>query len=366
MTQRFLSAVLGLSAFVASFLGQGAVARAQSDAFYAGKTLVIIVGLAPGGSADNFVRMFSPYLKKHIPGHPNIVVQNMPGAGGVLAFNYIFEKARPDGMTIIYSQWDPLAQALGNQALRARYDQYEYLGGISDIRVDYMRVDAVPGGARRPADIMKAKDIVIGAYASTDVAGTLAHLSLEALGVPHKVVTGYRGGADVFLAMQRGEVNFHNTSLATYRTRSKSFITSGEGIGIAYFTPSDADGNFEKSPHVIDMPAFQELYKEVHGHLPSGPLWDAFNWAVQQFGELNFIGLAPPGTPEPALAALRKGIEDAMKDPEFVAESTARNGLPFDYVGLERGKAVFRALSEVSPQILGTLRASIEAMGGSK
>ena len=129
----------------------------------------------------------------------------MPGAGGVLAFNYLYEKAKPDGLTLVFSLWDPLAQALGNQGLRARYDQYEYLGGISDIRVNYVRSDAAPGGIKKPADIMKAKDIAIGAYASTDVAGILAHLSLKTLGVQHQVVTGYRGGADVFLALQRGE-----------------------------------------------------------------------------------------------------------------------------------------------------------------
>ena len=121
-------------------------APVQAQEFYAGKTLTIIVGLAAGGSADTLVRLFTPHLKKHIPGEPSIVVQNMPGAGGVLAFNYIYEKAPKDGSQMILSLWDPLAQALGNQGLRARYDQFPYLGGIADVRVNYMRVDAVPGG----------------------------------------------------------------------------------------------------------------------------------------------------------------------------------------------------------------------------
>jgi tripartite-type tricarboxylate transporter receptor subunit TctC len=351
---------------VAGLACQSIAVRAQAPESFAGKTLTIIVGLAAGGSADTLVRAFTPHLRKHIPGQPNIVVQNMPGAGGVLSFNYIYEKAKPDGQTIIFTLWDPLAQALGNQGLRARYDQYEYLGGISDIRVNYMRVDAVPGGAKKPADLMRAKDISIGAYATTDVAGILAHLSLKTLGVPHQVVTGYRGGADVFLALQRGEVHMHNTSLATYRTRSKAFIASGEGMGVSYLVPSDPQGNFKRDPQVTDMPTFQDLYEEVHGKLPSGPLWDAFNWTVQQFGELAYVAMAPPGTPQPALAALRKGIEDAMHDPEFIAESTARNGLPFDYVGIDQGKAVFQALSGVSPEILGNLRASLDTMAGGK
>lgn len=339
-------------------------APVQAQDFYAGKTLTIIVGLAAGGSADTLVRLFTPHLKKHIPGDPSIVVQNMPGAGGVLAFNYIYEKAPKDGSQIILSLWDPLAQALGNQGLRARYDQYPYLGGIADVRVNYMRVDAAPGGFKTPADIMKAKNIIIGAYGTTDLSGILAHLSLKTLGVPHKIVTGYRGGADVFLALQRGEVNFHNTSLATYRTRSKGFITSGEGAGLAYLLASDEKGAYRRRSDVTDMPAFQDLYKDVHGKTPEGPLWNAFNWTVQQFGDLAYVGLAPPGAPEASLKILRKAIEDTMNDKDFIAESVQRNGLPFDYVGMEEGGKIFKSLSGVSPEIVSTLRESMENMGG--
>ena len=361
---RFFKLLAGSASICAALISQTLAARAED--YFAGKSLTILVGLAAGGSADTLVRAFSPYLRKHIPGQPNVVVQNMPGAGGVLAFNYLDEKARPDGQTIVFSLWDPLAQALGNQGLRARYDQYEYLGGISDIRVNYVRSDAAPGGIKKPADIMKAKDIAIGAYASTDVAGILAHLSLKTLGVQHQVVTGYRGGADVFLALQRGEVHAHNTSLATYRTRSAAFISSGEGFGLSYLTASDATGKFEKNPEIKDMPSFQELYQDVHGKLPSGPDWEALNWTVQQFGDLAYVGLAPPGTPEAALSALRKGVLDAMNDPEFVADSTKRNGLPFDYVSVSKGNAVFKSLSSVAPAVLATLKASIDTMAGTK
>jgi Tripartite tricarboxylate transporter family receptor len=350
------------AAFIMAAVGASGQALAQTSDVYAGKTLTVLVGLAAGGSADTLVRAFTPHLKRHIPGEPNIVVQNMPGAGGMVAFNYVYEKAAPDGSTIIFSLWDPLAQALSAKRLRARYDQYEFLGGISDLRVNYMRVDAVPGGMKTPADVMKAKDIAVGAYASTDVAGILAHLSLKTLGVPHKVVTGYRGGADVFLALQRGEVHVHNTSLPTFRTRSKAFITSGEGIGLSYLTPSNEKGEFTRRADVTDMPAFQDLYREVHGKLPSGPNWDALNWMVQQFGEIAYVGLAPPKTPEPALNALRKGIEATMADKAFIEESTKRNGLPFEYVSVKDGQQIFKALSNVSPTVLSTLRETLGSM----
>jgi tripartite-type tricarboxylate transporter receptor subunit TctC len=102
----------------------GHPAAAQQGDYYAGKTLRVIVGLEAGGTVDTFARTFSGYLRKHIPGNPTILVQNMPGAGGKTATNHVFERAAPDGLTMLYGPWDPLAQALGDQGLRARYEKF--------------------------------------------------------------------------------------------------------------------------------------------------------------------------------------------------------------------------------------------------
>jgi tripartite-type tricarboxylate transporter receptor subunit TctC len=334
-------------------------AVAQPAEFYAGKTLTIIVGLASGGTVDTFVRQFAGYLRKHIPGSPTIVVQNMPGAGGLLATNYLAERAPKDGSTIIYHLWDPLAQALGDKALRVRYESFEFLGGTSDTRVMYTRTDAVPGGLKAPADIRKADMLAIGALNSTDLSGLLPKLALEVLGIRHKLITGYRGGQDVFLALQRGEVHVHSTSIGTLRTRNASFLQSGEGMALAYLVVADKDGKFEPNPYIKEMPGFPALYREIHGKAPSGPTWDALNWMVQQVSDVMFVGLAPPGTPAPALEALRQAFPAAINDPEFVAHAVKTNGLPFTFVPVEKGKAVFAALAGVSPAVLDTVRKSI-------
>src|SRR5262245_4722703 len=130
-------------------------ASAQSDA-YVGKRLTVIVGVEAGGTIDTLARTFAAQLRKHIPGNPTIVVQNMPGAGSTIATNHVYERAAPDGLTILYNSWDPLAQALGDQLLRARYDRFEYLGGTGDIRVNYARTDTVPGGIKAPRRLVKA------------------------------------------------------------------------------------------------------------------------------------------------------------------------------------------------------------------
>ena len=148
------------------------------------------------------------------------------------------------------------AWRLGDQGLRARYENFEYLGGTGDIRVLYARTDMVPGGFKAPRDSEKADNVILGALNNTDISGLLPHLALDVLGVKHKMIVGYRGGNDVFLAMQRGEVGFHSTSISTFRSRNLGFIRSGQGIGIAYLVPVDSNGDYEKSQYVTEMPAF--------------------------------------------------------------------------------------------------------------
>jgi len=356
---RLAPSIGGWTIVVIAMLGLPSTIGAQSEPFFAGKTLRIIIGLDAGGTADVFARGFAVHLKKHIPGNPTIVVQNMPSAGGNSAINYLAERAAPDGLTIVYNPFHPLAQAFHDQALRTGYDKLDYVGANGDIRVDYMRTDAVPGGMKRPSDIMRAENVIVGQQSSTDFSGTLAHLTLQVLGVKNRRITGYRGGSDIFLAMQRGEVQYHNTSIGTFRTRSAAFVRAGEGIGVAYLVPVDANGNYERSKFVTEMPAFPDLYKEIHGKMPSGPTWDAFNWLTNQVGEMSFIGLAPPATAAEPLAALRLGFERASNDPAFIKESVARNGIAYSYVSVARGQAIIRSLADVSPEVLSTLRTAI-------
>jgi len=338
-----------------------APAAAQPGDFYAGKTLKILVGLEAGGTVDTLTRLFVGHLRKHIPGNPVIVIQNMPSAAGVGATNFVYEKAEPDGLTILFNSWDPLAQALGDQGMRARYENFEFVGGVGDIRVIYGRSDMVPGGIKKPADLMRAQNVILGSLNYTNQSGLLPHLALDVLGVKHRMIVGFRGGAGVFLAMQRGEVNIHSTSIATFRGRSGGFIKSGEGVGFAYLVPVDGRGRYQRNTLITEMPAFPDLYREVHGKMPSGSTWDAFNWLTNQIGELTYIAAAPPRTPAAPLAALRKGFEGVARDAAFEQDMLAKQGIPYSHVGAAQGRAILRALANVSPDVIATLRAATKA-----
>jgi tripartite-type tricarboxylate transporter receptor subunit TctC len=346
-----------------AWLATSGVAFAQSTDFYAGKTLTIIVGLASGGTVDTFVRALTPHLRKHIVGNPLIVVQNMPGAGGLLATNFINERATPDGLTASYGPWDPLAQALGHTNLRVRYEQLQYYGGFADTRVLYARTDTVPGGIKAPADIMKAPIVAVGAQNATDLSGLLSAVALDLLGIKNKFVMGYRGGTEIFLALQRGEVQMHNTSIGTFRTRNASFIKSGEGIAICYLAAIDADGTINKSPHLPDLLALPELYKELNGKLPTGVEWETMSWLTSIFSDMAYIGFLPSKAPEPAVSAFRKGFELAMNDPEFIKQSIALNGVPYEPVSVEKARSIFLSLSGVKPEVLATAKKWLDAFG---
>ena len=109
------------------------------------------------------------------------------------------------------------------------------------------------------------------------------------------------------------------------------------------------------------MPAFPDLYRDVHGRMPSGPTWDAFNWLTNQIGELTYIAVAPPHTPAAPLAALRKGFDGVARDEAFEQEMLARQGIPYSHVGPDQGRAIFRALADVSPDVIATLRMAAKA-----
>jgi hypothetical protein len=264
-------------------------------------------------------------------------------------------------MTILFGPWDPLAQVLADQALRARYQDFEYLGGNGDIRIVYMRTDAVPGGMKKPSDIAKADNLVVGALNKTDFSGLLPHLVLNVLDIKHKMILGYRGGADVFLAMQRGEIQIHSTSISAYRTRTREFISSGQGIGVSYLVPVDRNDNYERSPLLPEVPTFPDLYKDIHGKMPAGPNWNALNWLTQQIGELTYLGFAPHGTPPQAVAALRKGFEEACHDPDFINDAVRINTVAYSCIGIDRGEEILQSLTEVSPDVIKTLRAAMAA-----
>lgn len=328
--------------------------------FYDGKTITVMVGLSPGGTVDTFARAFSKAWQKYIPGNPTMIVKNMTGGGGIKATNYVYNAAAKDGMTILWGSWIPIAQALEYKGFRARYENFEFLGGTPDIRVSYARTDVIPGGLKKPTDFMKVKKVFAGGNSATGTAYLTTRIPLDVLGINYEQVVGYRGGSRIFLAMQQGEVQYTGTSIGTFRRRSGAYVKAGKAMGLFYLVPVAADGSYKRNKYITEMPAFPDFYKEVFGKMPSGPTWDALNWFVTLIGTVNYVGLAPPGSPAQAVADLRKGYELASKDEDFIKAWIKRNRIPPEFVDVETGQRVFRSLANTDPKILATFKELVE------
>ena len=330
-------------------------------AYYEGKTITVIVGLSPAGSTDIFVRSFADVMARYIPGHPTIVVQNMAGSGGLVAANHVYENAKPDGLTLYWSNWSPISQIIDAAALPAPYDEFAFIGAIGDTRLVYSRNDIIPGGLTEPADFAKASGFNVGGLNPAGSQDLLLRLSLDLLGVDYNYVPGYEGGSEVFAAILRNEVQLTSTSLISFRTRNADFIESGQGRGLYYMAAADAAGNFKANPNITDIPAFPELYRKIRGGVPSGPTFEAYNWLAKLVGDITIIALAPPGTDPEAVADLRAGYQAASKDKDFTEQTIKSLGQPYSFVTPEEGEAILASLSEAPPGLAETLKALIDS-----
>lgn len=347
----FVAAVASAAALYAT--GPGSA----QEPYYQGKTITIVVGLAAGGTVDTFVRTLAPAWAKHIPGNPTMIVQNITGSGGLRATNYVYETAKPDGLTIYWGPWSPVNQALALDEFRADYTKFEFLGGLANKRVTYVRADVVEGGLKEPSDIVKAKEFVVGGNNLSGTSDLLARFGFDVMGVKYNYALGFGGGSEIFGAIQRGEVAAHNTAYNTYKRRAKDMIEDGTVTGLWYFVPVDESGNYSALDSMKDFQPFVDVYKKAFGKMPEGDVWDAFNWFVTVNEQLGHIGVAPPGTDPAAVEALREGLKAAYADPEFT-ELTQRidPGNIDEYVPVDVGQGVLSQLNKVTPAIVETMK----------
>ena len=203
-----------LALIVAVALASSQVAAQQP--FYKGKRLAVLVNFAPGGSTDIEGRLFARHIARHLEGEPNVVVQNMDGAGGFNGANYVGEIAPRDGTMLGFMGGTAWQYATEPERFRADLRSYEFIAFQPGTTVYYVRKDVAPG-MKEPGDIVRATELIAGGNGVHNARDLLIRLSLDILGVPHRYVTGYRSGQTARLALQRNEVNFYAEPASAYR-----------------------------------------------------------------------------------------------------------------------------------------------------
>ena len=337
-----LYGLFGVTVITAALTQAIAPAFAQEPP-YKGKTVRLLVNFSAGGPTDIFGRIIARYLPKHLAGNPVIVVQNMPGAGGIIGANYVYEVSKPDGLTVGVFSGMYLPQILGGPTVRYDLNNMPIIAGAAETSVVYVRADA---GVKAPEDLLKpAKPIVVGGFTRENNKDLGLRLALGLLEVPYRYVTGYAGVAELRVAIQRGEINYTSESLTGYNTGGVLMVREGVVVPLYQEGLLGPEGDTVRDPR-SDLPSFREVFRKIKGSDPSGPLAEAFKISGGSRTMLRFITV-PPKTPTELVQILRRAFRTTFEDPEFKAESDRIMRFQlFTYVGEEAEKvnaAVFRA-----------------------
>jgi tripartite-type tricarboxylate transporter receptor subunit TctC len=333
---------------------------AAETPFYRGKTLTVLINFAAGGPTDIEGRLVARFLGKHLPGQPPIVVQNMPGAGGVTGTNYLGEIAKPDGLTLGYFTGQFFNLLTADPNLRVDMAKFAYIASIEGVAVAYMRKDVAPG-IQDPRDIIKAKGFRAGGLSLNSAKDVRFRMQLDILGIPHQYVTGYNSNSDARLAVERNEIQFFTEGTPGYRSQVQPRMVK-EGIVVPVYADElvTADGDFKPSAEVPDIPSFSQLHQKLFGKLGSGPQWEALK-TINMTHVMQRIAKVSPNTPPEAVAALRQGFSQMLKDQEFVEEfKRVTRSDPRFQVGGEADKLIKRLVA-ASPEVKSTIRKFTES-----
>lgn len=364
MTFARIAAVCGA---VLGWLATAAALHAQPADFYAGKRLVILVNYAAGGPADIEGRFFARHIAKHIAGQPGVIVQNMDGAGGMVGATWLGEVAPKDGTVLGMLTASAWQFATENTPRKVDFKSYEFVAYQPSTTVYFMRTDVAPG-IKTPTDLGRAEGIIAGGLSADSAKDLMIRLTLDMLGQKYKYVTGYRGSNAARLAMQQKEVNFYSESPPSYRTVVlQSLVDKGDAIGL-FYDPGWDGKEFTRSRQVEGLPikSFPELYREIKGEMPKGPLWEMYLTALQLTGEVFRVAAMPPGSPKAAVDALRAAIAKLATDKEFAEEAVKAFSYVPEYMAGPDTSERMRTMLNTSPELRRQVGDYVKAGAGLK
>jgi len=280
---------------------------ATQNGMFAGKSVTMIIGFGPGGGYDMWARVVARHIGAHLPGNPAVTPQNLPGAGSYRAASYMYNVAPKDGTAMALIARDAaLGPLTGEPGAQFDATRFSYLGTPA---IETNVCIASKTAAVKSVRDLTEKELIVGDTGP----GTGTHsypLALNAiLGMKFKIVGGYQSSADVFLAMERGEVQGICESLDSVKVRRPDWIPSGT-VAVLF------QGGAKPNPELKDVPFVPDLAQN-----PDDRQAIEFLYAGQGIGR-PFI--APPDLAPERLAVLRQAFDATMKDPEFLDEAKLR------------------------------------------
>jgi tripartite-type tricarboxylate transporter receptor subunit TctC len=307
---------------------------AASQDYYQGKTIRIIVGFSAGGGFDTYSRVIARHLGTHIPGNPSVLVENMTGAGSLIAANHLYARAKPDGLTIgNFHGGLLLQQIVGRKGIEFDARKFEWVGlPVSDTSACAL---ATASGVTNLDQWIAAKQPVkIGTEAPGASTSDIARVLRAALNLPMQLVEGYKGTADIRLAADSGEIAGGCWAWESIRTTWQKGLESGQVKVVVQVVA-------RKHPELRDVGNAIDYAKTEE----SKSLIDA---GVQKPATVYRAYSLPPGTPKEQVKILRDAFMRTMKDPEFLAEAKKAK-LDLDPMPGEEVEKTVAGLFKISP-----------------
>jgi tripartite-type tricarboxylate transporter receptor subunit TctC len=318
-----MRAIFAILLSVLLALGAGVATPAQAQASFAGKTITIVVGYAPGGGYDLMSRMVARHLPRFLSGNPTIIVQNMPGANSIIAANHVFNSAKPDGLTLgAFNRNLVLGQLVKVDGMRFDMTKFGWIGSpATETTILAIRNDLPQ---RSPADMRRAEPAPVVGATGPGASTYDFPLLLKALaGFNLRIISGYRSSADIMLAIERKEVDARAGSYSSI----KPFIDRGLVRPLVRGLAS--------VPAIERLPLDEDLTADPRGK------------AVMRLRSVpEVIGrpyVMPPGTPADLLNAMREAFRRMSADKDFEAEAE-RAGFEIKFTS---GDQAVRTVQEV-------------------
>ncbi len=310
--------------------------------FYEGKTIRIIVGGSAGGGFDTYSRVISRHMGRHIPGNPNIVVENMTGAATRIAAKYLFSAAKPDGLAFgIFNGYLISGRALGAKGLDFDVRQFEWIG----VPVQ----DNVACGLTKASGVadldqwMKSKaPVKLGGLGPGNSVSDVPRVIQAALGLPIQLVEGYKGTAEIRLAADGGEVAGACWGWESMKVTWKKALETGDVNVLLQVTAA-------KQPDLPNVPVALELAKTEEAK-------QLIRYGVLLPSDITRVYATTPGTPKDRVQTLRRAFSETLKDPKFVDETTKVNLEINPLTGEEVAKHVGE-MFDISPALKSKLAA---------
>lgn len=304
---RTMLAGVAVFAAAATLVTPASPARAQPADFFAGKDVRILIGAAVGGTFGLYAQLAARQMRDHIPGRPNVIVQSMPGAGGLVGLNYSYNVAPKDGTLLHLVHSEVLYETLLNREVKFDALGYQYIGRLADGESLVLNNRSSKLKAFEEA---RTREVVLGSTGLANI-NALGPLLLNRIaGTRFKIIGGYKGASDIVLAMERGEVDGAGMTVANAMTIHGDKLKSGE------FQPFFALSS-KRLPEFPNTPAMTEFATGVERVL------------MEIYASTGSIGRSlayPPGVPLDRVNAMRDAFQKMLKDPAFI-EETRKGGV---------------------------------------